>query len=153
PWSTRLLSIKTQAGAETVQWKEYLYTRTSDIAQITDKKTSATFYFGKIFEVTSLGTETRYIFAGSLRVAKVENGLPMYFAKDHLGSTAATLSGLSVIESSEYLPFGQERSHTGSVEESHKFTDQELAPAGTRQSRLPSRVEVPVEFWPVGGTC
>ena len=92
-----------------------------------------TFYFGPAFEMKKQGTSTDYliyIFAGNLRVAKVssENGT-FYFHKDHLGSsTAMTSSAGAEAETTEYLPFGSQRAHTGSTISDYKFTDQELEP-------------------------
>ncbi len=89
----------------------------------------ATFYIGEHFQVKAeAGTaeSTNYIFAGTLRIAKITDGTTLYFHKDHLGSSSVLtdISGLPV-EQTAYLPYGHERSRTGSDLSDYKFTDQE----------------------------
>ena len=85
-------------------------------------------YIGDHFEVKD-GAETKYIFAGNLRVAKVEATDTHYFHKDHLGSsTVMTDAYGDEIETTEYMPFGSMRDHTGTEVSNYKFTDQELDP-------------------------
>jgi RHS repeat-associated protein len=84
------------------------------------------YYIGDHFEVIG-GTATKYIFAGNLRIAMVTPTETSYFHKDHLGSSTVmtSVSGAQV-ESSEYMPFGHLRAHTGTDTSSYKFTDQEF---------------------------
>lgn len=87
---------------------------------------AATYYVSDQYEVIG-GAATKYVFAGNLRVAKVVSGVTHYFHKDHLGSSTvmSDYSG-TVVEASEYYPFGAFRSHLGTATSSYKFTDQEL---------------------------
>lgn len=86
----------------------------------------STYYIGKHFEVVN-GVPTRYIFAGDVRLAKVTSSGVLHFHKDHLTGTAAvsTAAGEKV-ESADYIPFGQERNHSGQRVTHYKYTDQEL---------------------------
>ena len=87
---------------------------------------SATYYIGPHFEVKD-GLATKYIFAGNLRIARVTGSDINYFHKDHLGSsTIMTDSMGEQVEATEYLPFGQMRSHSGAKVSDYKFTDQEF---------------------------
>jgi RHS repeat-associated protein len=85
-----------------------------------------TYYIGEHYEVKD-ATATKYIFAGNLRIAKVTAAGTWYFHKDHLGSSTAITdeTGIAVVESTEYMPFGSIRLHTGSVVSDYKYTDQE----------------------------
>ena len=52
-----------------------------------------------------------------------------YFHKDHLGSsTAMTDASGAKVETTEYVPYGEMREHTGTEVTNYKFTDQELDP-------------------------
>jgi len=85
-----------------------------------------TYYIGDHFEVRG-GETVKYIFAGNLRVAQVKGSTRSFFHKDHLGSsTVMTDASGYVIESTEYMPFGTERSHSGANTSDYKYTDQEL---------------------------
>ncbi len=85
-----------------------------------------TYYIGNHFEVAN-GEETKYIFAGNQRIAKVTDTATFYFHKDHLGSSSVMTDypAGATVETTEYLPFGHERDHTGSDVTDYKFTDQE----------------------------
>ena len=85
------------------------------------------YYVGEHFEVYA-GVETKYIFAGNLRIAKVSGIGTHFFHKDHLGSSqmATDLPDGNVTETAGYLPFGMVRKHTGAVVSYYSFTDQEL---------------------------
>ncbi len=85
-----------------------------------------TYYVGDHFEIDS-GAEIKYIFAGNQRVAKVTAAGTHFFHKDHLGSSNVVTDYASgaAVESSEYMPFGQTRDHSGTTISSYKFTDQE----------------------------
>jgi len=85
-----------------------------------------TFYVGDHFEVAG-GVEIKYVFAGSLRIAKVISNTAQFYHKDHLGSTTVMTddpNGLAM-ETAGYLPFGLMRNHSGSDVTYYRFTDQE----------------------------
>ena len=86
-----------------------------------------TYYYSSEFEIIN-NEEIRYVFAGNLRVAKVTDAETVYFHKDHLNSSAVVTSedGTTVIEDTDYLPFGGQRRHSGSEVAIYRFTDQEL---------------------------
>jgi RHS repeat-associated protein len=92
----------------------------------TGKKT--TLYISNAFEIIN-GVKTTYIFAGNLRIAKRTAAGITFFHKDHLGSSTVMTNNDSdstqVKESTEYLPYGSDRLHTGAVQSNYKFTDQE----------------------------
>lgn len=70
-------------------------------------------------------TSIDYIYAGSLRIAKVTSlSTVKYYHTDHLGSTRlVTSSTKSIIFSDGYQPFGPDNgTPTGSEAERHKFT-------------------------------
>ena len=86
----------------------------------------STYFIGKHFEVVN-SVPTRYIFAGNLRLAKVTPSGVLHFHKDHLTSTAAVSNAAGEkIDSADYIPFGQERNHSGQRVTHYKYTDQEL---------------------------
>jgi uncharacterized protein RhaS with RHS repeats len=86
-----------------------------------------TYYFSNEFELID-NVETFYIFAGNQRVAMLKNGQPVYFHKDHLGSsTAITDYEGKKLETAQYMPFGGKRGSENDISVSeYKFTDQEL---------------------------
>jgi RHS repeat-associated protein len=85
-----------------------------------------TYYIGDHFEVKG-GETIKYIFARNLRMAQVKGTTRSFFHKDHLGSsTVMTDASGYVIESTEYVPFGSQRSHSGTNTSDYKYTDQEL---------------------------
>jgi RHS repeat-associated protein len=87
---------------------------------------SQTYYIGAHFEIKD-GVATKYIFAGSLRIAMIKGAAVNYFHKDHLGSsTVMTDSDGELIESTEFMPFGAAREHSGPNVSDYKFTDQEF---------------------------
>jgi len=52
-----------------------------------------------------------------------------YYHKDHLGSSTALTDANGVkVETTEYMPFGHQRDHTGTVVSNYRYTDQELDP-------------------------
>lgn len=86
---------------------------------------STTYYINPQFEVID-GNVTKYIFAGNLRIAMITSSGIRYFHKDHLGSsTAMTDASGTVLETTEYAPFGSIRVQTGSNVSNYKYTDQE----------------------------
>jgi RHS repeat-associated protein len=90
--------------------------------------TSTTYYVSNDYEIKD-GAPIKYIFAGNLRVAEIEGATTPtvhIFHKDHLGSsTAMTNSAGSKIEGTEYMPFGSQRSHSGTVTSDYLYIDQE----------------------------
>ncbi|MHC4676399.1 MAG: RHS repeat domain-containing protein, partial [Planctomycetota bacterium] len=87
---------------------------------------STTYYIGGHFEIKD-GVSTKYIFAGNLRIAKVDASGTHYFHKDHLGSsTVMTDAAGAVVETTDYMPFGSQRNRTGADVSVYKFTDQEF---------------------------
>jgi RHS repeat-associated protein len=86
-----------------------------------------TYYYGAHFENQG-GVLVKYIFAGGQRVAMIKSGETFYFHKDHLGSsTLMTDADGSMVEASDYLPFGGQRGD-GIVLSNYGFTDQERDP-------------------------
>jgi len=85
-----------------------------------------TYYIGEHFEVRN-GVETKYIFAGNLRIAKITSSNRYFFHKDHLDSSTVITSYLdgAAVETTEYMPFGSERTQPGISLTNFKFTDQE----------------------------
>jgi RHS repeat-associated protein len=89
---------------------------------------STTYYIGSHYEVSG-GVATLYIFAGNTRIVKIAGSNKHYFHKDHLGSSTKTSDGNGVgVETTEYMPFGPMREHSGTVMSNYKYTDQELDP-------------------------
>ncbi|MGD8944304.1 MAG: FG-GAP-like repeat-containing protein, partial [Desulfobacterales bacterium] len=89
---------------------------------------SRTYYIGAHYEVKD-GVATRYIFAGNLRIAMIKDAEVKYFHKDHLGSsTVMTDANGQLVESTDYMPFGAMRDHSGTQVSDYKFTDQEFDP-------------------------
>ncbi|MGD9079493.1 MAG: FG-GAP-like repeat-containing protein, partial [Desulfobacterales bacterium] len=114
-------------GAECTQKIEFVYDGESKRAKKTSPKGS-TYYIGEHFEIVD-GIPTKYIFAGNLRIARITSSDTQYFHKDHLQSSTAVTNDLGEkVETTEYFPFGYQRSHTGSQTSNYKYTDQELDP-------------------------
>ncbi len=87
---------------------------------------STTYYIGEHYEIKD-GAATKFIFAGNLRVAMVAGSSVSYFHKDHLGSsTVMTDATGAAVETTDYMPFGSQRDHTGTDVSDYKFTDQEF---------------------------
>ena len=89
---------------------------------------SSTYYIGDHYEITD-GKVTKYVFAGNLRIAMVEGPNFSYFHKDHLGSsTVMTDASGKIIESIDYMPFGEQRNYSrlNPFITRYRFTDQEL---------------------------
>ena len=86
---------------------------------------STTYDVGEHYEVKD-GAAVKYIFAGNRRIAKVTATDRYFCHKDHPGSSTVMTDKEAVeIESSDCLPFGQQREHTGTSVTDYKFTDQE----------------------------
>ena len=90
---------------------------------------STTYYIGEHYEITDTGN-TKYIFAGNLRLAKISQEGIFYFHKDHLNSSTVVSNetGIGSVETTEYMPFGSMRDHSGISASNYKFTDQEFDP-------------------------
>jgi len=88
-----------------------------------------TYYVSNNYEIKN-GVATKYIFAGNMRVASVEGtniNNSKIFHKDHLGSSTAITDNTGAdTETTEYMPFGVQRSHSGANVSDYKYTDQEL---------------------------
>ena len=71
-----------------------------------------------------------YVYAGNLRIARISSVEgTMYYHKDHLGSSVVMTDedGFEVAaETTDYRPFGSQRTTTPNAENVYKFTDQEL---------------------------
>ena len=48
--------------------------------------TAQTRYFGKLYEISPAGVETKYVYAGARRIAKKEGTAKLWYHQDHLGS-------------------------------------------------------------------
>ncbi len=73
-----------------------------------------TYYTNEYFEVVN-GEETKYIFNGNRRIAKITTGSSHFYHKDHPGNSSVMNDypdGLTVA-TTEYLSFGHERYHAG----------------------------------------
>ena len=111
---------------DSVRAKKTIYEEIQLRKKVKVREWNTTYYIGKHFEVAD-GNAVRYIFAGNLRIAKVADSDTHYFHKDHIGSSVAmTDENGTAVETSEYMPFGHERDHTGIDVTDYKFTDQEL---------------------------
>ncbi|MGD9159363.1 MAG: FG-GAP-like repeat-containing protein [Desulfobacteraceae bacterium] len=85
----------------------------------------STYYMDSTYEIKD-GNPIKYIFAGNLRVAKIEGANIHIFHKDHLNSsTVITDDSGTTDETSEYFPFGSVRKHSGQDISDYKYTDQE----------------------------
>ena len=105
---------------------DFAYDGTGGRAKKVVQGSNTTFYVGAHYEVKD-GVVTKYLFAGSMRIAKVSGGATHYYHQDHLGSSVAMsdVNG-SKVEGTEYMPFGSMRDHSGSAISNYKYTDQEL---------------------------
>ena len=73
--------------------------------------------------------ETIYLYHGSTRIAKKENGVTTYLLQDHLGSTVATADSTGkLLSRTTYTPYGSVATESGDTD-SHKFTGKELDPS------------------------
>ncbi|MDA8215417.1 MAG: DUF2380 domain-containing protein [Nitrospiraceae bacterium] len=83
---------------------------------------------GKLYECTN-GNCTKYIFAGSGRIASKTSSNTYYYHTDHLGnSSIITDAAGNKVEEIYYYPFGGTRLNQGSVNVKHKYTGQEEDP-------------------------
>jgi RHS repeat-associated protein len=116
-----------QPGAECTQKIEFVYDGDNQRARKTSSKGS-TYYISEHFEIIN-GVATKYIFAGNLRIAKITSSDTQYFHKDHLQSSTAVTNDLGdEVESTDFFPFGHERSSSKLRISYYRYTDQELDP-------------------------
>ena len=94
------------------------------------KITSAgtTTFIGQSLEKDPIGKTTKYVFAGSQRIAsKDSTGALRFYHTDHLGSSnVITDSTGTLVELAEYTPYGSLSHREGSVNTPQKFTGQRL---------------------------
>ena len=104
---------------------EFLYDGENKRA-IKNSSAGNTYYVGKHFEVVN-GIPTRYIFAGDVRLAGMTPAGIQHYHKDHLMSTVAVTDATgNRIEAADYIPFGQDRNHSGAASNAFRYTDQEF---------------------------
>ncbi|MDY6950914.1 MAG: RHS repeat-associated core domain-containing protein [Thermodesulfobacteriota bacterium] len=104
---------------------DFVYDGSGVRAKKTVNQTNATYYIGKYYEKRN-GVITKYIFSGNTRIAKIKGTDVYYFHKDHLGSsTLLTNASGTVVETTEYMPFGGDKTHSGALEANYKYTDHE----------------------------
>ena len=90
--------------------------------------TTTTYYLNEQYEIKD-GVVTKHILAGNQKLVVLNNNVAYYFHGDHLGSAAVmTDSTGAVVETTDYLPFGAVRAHTGNSVSNYKYTGQELDP-------------------------
>ncbi len=91
-----------------------------------DSEDGVTYYIGNHYEVKN-GQGVKYIFGNNIRIAQVKGSVKHFFHKDHLfSSTVMSNANGAKVESTDYMPYGKTRSHTGQNLSDYKFTDQEL---------------------------
>ena len=123
-------AVSLAGGGGTVQ-SVYDYT-----GQRVEKTTLAdtTVYIGKLYECTN-GNCTRYIFAGSTRIASEGPSGEYFYQGDHLGSSSVVTdqNGYKMQEI-HYYPFGQVLSNNGSIDVKYKYTGQPESTIKTQAS-------------------
>ncbi len=86
-----------------------------------------TTYVGALYECST--SCTKYLFAGSTRVALKAGTSVLYFHGNHLGSTHVVTDGAGAkVEEIHYYPYGATYSDTGAVGVTRKYTGQEFDP-------------------------
>jgi len=119
--------IEHAKGGSTVT-TDIVYDGNSARAKKTVLGGNTTYYVNENFEVIG-SSPVKYVFAGNLRIAMIAASGVNYFHKDHLGSSnEMTDDSGATVETTEYMPFGSIREHTGAETSNYKFTDQELDP-------------------------
>jgi len=96
------------------------------VKQVTPQ--GATTFLGQSYEKDPTGKTTKYVFAGSQRIAaKDSTGALRFYHGDHLGSSnvITDVTG-TVVELAEYTPYGSLNRREGSANVPHKFTGQRL---------------------------
>ncbi|HOW36576.1 MAG TPA: SpvB/TcaC N-terminal domain-containing protein [Candidatus Omnitrophota bacterium] len=86
-----------------------------------------TIYVGSLYETSSAGGSTKYVFLGDTRIASVDNGQVLYYHGNHLGSTdvVTNAAGEQVVHY-EYEPYGVVTVAQGSDVSEFKFTGKPL---------------------------
>lgn len=87
-----------------------------------------TTYISQLYECTN-GSCSKYVFASSQRIAvkTVGSSAVYYYHADQLGSSSVVTDGAGAkVQSLTYLPYGQVRGNTGSIDVTRKYTGQEL---------------------------
>jgi len=94
--------------------------------QITPRGTTT--YLGESYEIAPNGTKTKYVFAGSQRLAaKDSTGALRFYHTDHLGSSNVITDATgALVELAEYSPYGSLSRHEGSANVPQKFTGKRL---------------------------
>ena len=112
------------------------------VKQITASGT--TILLGEVFEKDPTGKTTKYLFAGSERIAaKDSSGALRYYHGNHLGSSNVVTDATgAIVELAEYTPYGSLATHTGTANVAHKFTGQRQD-SGTGLVLFPGRVYDP----------
>ncbi len=84
-----------------------------------------TTFLGDLEEISPASVVTKYLFAGSQRIAAKAGTSLRFYHSDHLGSTnlVTDING-NVAEYEDYTPYGSLRTHEGSLDSPHKFTGQ-----------------------------
>jgi RHS repeat-associated protein len=83
-------------------------------------------YIGQMYECTG-GVCTKYIFAGTKRIAQVKGADTYYYHTDHLeSSTVITDQDGNKVEELLYYPFGERLSDTGSANVKYKYAGHEF---------------------------
>ncbi|MFZ5571545.1 MAG: RHS repeat domain-containing protein [Thermodesulfobacteriota bacterium] len=137
--AVREITFSIDNMAEKIDYTKNGETRTTHLLYDADnsrvrKETTAgtTLYVTREYEIVN-GVPVRYIFANNQRIAKITNtgeGEEIhYYHKDHLGSstivTDASGNPATGSETTQYMPFGQNRSGNHQTVSNYKFTDQE----------------------------
>lgn len=122
-YRNRLTSVGSGSATSTYGY-DYLNQR------VTKFVSSATSTYPNRYFNTNGTTSTKHIFAGDELVATITTtgatSTTQYIHGDHLGSTnAITNQDGDLYESIDYLPYGQERIHTGGFDEQRTFIQQE----------------------------
>ena len=96
------------------------------VKQITPAGTTT--FLGQSYEKDSTGKITKYIFAGSQRIAaKDSSGALRFYHGDHLGSSNVITDGAgTLVELAEHTPYGSLSRREGAVNVPQKFTGQRL---------------------------
>jgi len=89
-------------------------------------------FLGSSYEIAPDGTTTKYVFAGSQRIAaKDSTGALRFYHGDHLGSSNVITDGTGAkVELAEYTPYGGLSRREGTANVPQKFTGKRLDPTG-----------------------
>ncbi|MBF0559297.1 MAG: FG-GAP repeat protein, partial [Nitrospirae bacterium] len=123
-YDNRAVTLSGSSGTVTSVY-DYAGQRVKKIAP-----SGTTIYIGKLYECKS-GSCTKYIFAGSTRIASKNSSNTYYYHGDHLNSSSIiTDQNGNKVQEINYYPFGQVRSKwtSGAVDVKYKYTGQEEDP-------------------------